>query len=109
VEIEIGSSLLRLALVIKLRSWLEDSNGNFPVVNWTFLLSDTEDFRAGRPAIGNCIFGRILAELFYRHLVCMKSPGIEGIVVCNVDGVIPRDKLGWNAVVKRDGWDAKLR
>jgi hypothetical protein len=110
VEVDISGSLLLLSLVIELWPWLEDSNSNFPAIDRTFLLGDAEDLRTGSSAIRNGILVRILTEVFYRHFVRVKSSGIECVVVCDVDRVIPRKKLGWNTVVKwlSDGWNPKL-
>lgn len=90
MEVDIGCSLLRLALSVKLGCWLKYPYGDFTAMDRTFLFCDAINIRAGSSAIGNGITGRVLAELFNRDLVRMQSPGIKCIIVCDVDWVIPR-------------------
>jgi hypothetical protein len=91
MEVDISRSLFRTALLVQLEFWLKDPNGNLPAIDWTLLFSDAEDVRTPSTSIGNDVSAWVLAELFYRDLVCMESPGIVLIVVLYVDWVISRE------------------
>jgi hypothetical protein len=109
MEINIGRPPLRSTLGVKLWRWFKYSYGDFTTIDRAFLFRDAENIRAGSSAIGNGITGRVLAKLFDRYLMCMQSPGIECIIVCDVDWVIPREQLRGDAVVKWLGDDRVLK
>ena len=71
MEVDIGCSPLRLTLSVKLGRRLKYSYRYFTAIDRTFLLCDAEYIRAGSPAIGNGITGRVLVEFLNRDLVRM--------------------------------------
>jgi hypothetical protein len=91
MEVDISCSLLRIALLVQLEFWLKDPNGNLPAIDRTLLFSDAEDVWTPSTAIGNGVPAWVFAELFYRDLVCMESPGTVLVVVLYIDWVISRE------------------
>lgn len=100
MEVDIGRPLLRLALVIELRSRLEDADGDVAPFDRALLLCDAEDIRTRSTAIGDGVPRRVLSEVLYRHLVGVQAPSIELVVVFYVDRIETREQLRGNAVVQ---------
>jgi hypothetical protein len=100
VEIDVGRSLERLAVVIVLRCWLEDANSDLPSFNGTLLFRDAKNIRPWFTTIEDSVPRRVLTIFFYWHLMSMQTPNIVLVVVLDVNRVETRQKLCGNAIMK---------